>query len=65
MSSATGHGPTAPGGLPDVDFDTVGPAVGQLFPDVVLPDQKGQPVELHAARNGRRALFVVHRSADW
>lgn len=51
--------------LPDVDLDRVGPPVGARFSDVVLPDQSGTPIDLHEARRGRRALFVVHRSADW
>jgi peroxiredoxin len=49
----------------DIDFTTIGPAVGERFPDVVLPDQHGQRVDLHQARNGRRALVVFHRSAGW
>jgi peroxiredoxin len=51
--------------LPQIDFSTVGPALGERFPDVVLPDQHGTPVDLHAARDGRRALVLFHRSADW
>ncbi len=52
-------------GLPEVDFDDVGPAVGQRFPDVELIDQHGSLVDLHGHRAGRRALVVFHRSADW
>lgn len=48
-----------------IDFTTIGPAVGERFPDVILPDQHGQLVNLHQARNGRRALVVLHRSAGW
>ncbi|MBI2324145.1 MAG: hypothetical protein HYU87_04185 [Chloroflexi bacterium] len=51
--------------LPVLDFDRIGPRVGERFPDVVLPDQHGKPVDLHAARAGRRALVVFHRSASW
>lgn len=51
--------------LPEFDPDTVGPAVGTRFPDVVLPDQRGVAVDFHHHRNGRRALFVVYRSAAW
>jgi peroxiredoxin len=51
--------------LPVIDFDTIGPAVGSRFPNVVLPDQQGRIVDLHAARNQRRALIVFYRSADW
>lgn len=42
-----------------------GPALGERFPDLILPDQTGTPVDLHGSRAGRRALVVVHRSADW
>ena len=51
--------------IPELDFDTVGPSVGERFPDVTLPDQTGEPVDLHAHRAGRKALVVFHRSADW
>jgi peroxiredoxin len=55
----------AASGLPFVDFDRIGPAVGTPFPDVRLPDQHGREVDLHAARGGRPALVVVFRSAAW
>jgi hypothetical protein len=48
-----------------IDFTTIGPAVGERFPDVILPDQHGQHVSLHQVRNGRRALVILHRSAGW
>ena len=51
--------------FPSIDFTRVGPAVGGRFPDVVLPDQRGQMVDLHAARGDRRALVVFDRSAKW
>lgn len=51
--------------IPEVDFETVGPQVGERFPDVVLPDQRGRLVDLHRDRNRRKALVVFHRSADW
>jgi hypothetical protein len=50
---------------PVIDFDAVGPAPGSVFPDVVLPDQHGNLIDLHTARSGRRALVVFYRSADW
>jgi hypothetical protein len=52
-------------GLPALDFTRIGPTVGTRFPEVVLPDQDGQVVDLHAARAGRRALVVIYRSASW
>jgi peroxiredoxin len=51
--------------LPLIDFQTIGPAVGSRFPDVLLHDQHGGTVDLHASRGGRRALIVFFRSADW
>ncbi|MHB1005758.1 MAG: hypothetical protein ACYC3S_08965 [Chloroflexota bacterium] len=51
--------------LPTLDFSRIGPALGSRFPDVVLPNQHGQRVDLHAARAGRRALVLFHRSASW
>lgn len=48
-----------------LNFETIGPRVGDLFPDVRLPDQAGRTVDLHADRAGRRALVVFHRSAAW
>ena len=47
------------------DFDRMGPRVGDRFPDLVLPDQHGQPVDLHEAGAGRKALVVFYRSAGW
>jgi DsbC/DsbD-like thiol-disulfide interchange protein len=40
------------------------PWTGASFPDVVLPDQTGAVVDLHAARGGKRALVLFHRSAE-
>ena len=42
-----------------------GPAIGEPFPDFTLPDQHGSPVNFTAARGGKRAMLVVHRSAAW
>lgn len=51
--------------IPQIDADALGPTVGERFPDIVLPDQSGTLIDLHEDRAGRRALFIVHRSADW
>ena len=51
--------------LPEVDFDQVGPPVGQRFPELILPNQHGDLIDLHESRGNRRGLVVVHRSADW
>lgn len=48
-----------------IDFSTIGPTVGEHFPDVVLPDQYGNVTNVHQVRHGRRALVVFHRSAAW
>ncbi len=48
-----------------LDFSAIGPAVGERFPEIVLPDQHGRAVDLHAARGSRPALVVFHRSAKW
>jgi peroxiredoxin len=48
-----------------IDFSKIGPAVGDRFPDVILPDQHGKPVDFHTTRRNRRALIVFHRSAAW
>jgi len=51
--------------FPAIDFTTIGPAIGERFPDVVLPDQTGRMVDLHAVRGSRRALILFYRSARW
>lgn len=51
--------------LQSVDFDGVGPNVGDRFPDVYLQDQHGDVIDLHADRAGRKAIVDVFRSADW
>jgi len=48
-----------------IDFSHIGPAVGEHFPDLTLPNQHGNMVCLHQARGDRRALMVFHRSAGW
>ena len=51
--------------LPEIDFSGIGPPVGVRFPDVTLPDQSGELVDLHRMRGDRRALVVFFRSARW
>lgn len=50
---------------PYLDFSIIGPKLGERFPDVTLPDQHGQLVDLHAARGRGKALVVFNRSAKW
>jgi hypothetical protein len=56
---------TPPPSLPRLDFTAIGPSLGTRFPDVRLPDQQGQLMDLDAARAGRPALVVFFRSARW
>jgi peroxiredoxin len=56
---------SSPEPFPATDFSTIGPAVGERFPDVVLPDQHGNLTDLHAVRGARRALIIFYRSARW
>jgi peroxiredoxin len=51
--------------LPHLDFDQIGPRLGEHFPDLRLPDQHGNLVDLHAARGSGKALVIFHRSARW
>ncbi len=51
--------------LPSIDFEAIGPRLGEPFPDVSLPDQSGRTVDLHRVREGRRALVIFYRSASW
>jgi peroxiredoxin len=51
--------------MPELDFSQIGPNVGEQFPDVRLPDQRGEIVDIHAARAGGPALVVFYRSARW
>ena len=48
-----------------IDFTHIGPAVGERFPEVSLPDQHGKIIDLHQTRAGRRAVILFHRSASW
>ncbi len=50
---------------PHTDFDTVGPSIGARFPDIILPDQHGNVIDLHEHRGNRRAAVVFYRSASW
>jgi peroxiredoxin len=56
---------STPRRFPSTDFSTVGPPVGERFPNVVLPDQHGNLVDLHEVRGNRPALIVFYRSARW
>src|SRR5262245_471519 len=48
-----------------IDFTQIGPAVGERFSDVALPDQHGNIIDLHRTCSGRRAVVLFHRSAGW
>jgi hypothetical protein len=49
---------------PTTDFPT-GPDVGVHLPAIVLPDQRGRLVDVHASRGDHGAIVVFHRSAYW
>ncbi|CAN5505702.1 hypothetical protein BH23CHL2_BH23CHL2_24650 [soil metagenome] len=51
--------------VPQLDFSKIGPKLGERFPDITLPDQSGNPINLHEHRDGRKGLIVFHRSASW
>ena len=51
--------------MTDVDFQNLGPAVGEAFPGVQLADYDGSAFDLHEDRAGRPALVVFYRSARW
>ena len=46
------------------DFPT-GPEVGERLPEIILPNQHGELVNLEEARGERRALVLFHRSVRW
>lgn len=52
-------------GLPWINVAQLGPSEGDHFPEVRLPNQHGELVDLHHRRAGRRALVIFYRSADW
>ena len=47
------------------DYRDRGPRVGELFPDIRLPDQTGALVDLHQRRDGRPAVVAFNRSVVW
>lgn len=49
---------------PEAGFPT-GPDAGTRLPDVVLPDQSGRIVDVHADRGDDGAVVVFHRSTYW
>ena len=49
----------------DSDQFPTGPDIGERLPDITLPDQHGNPVNIEAARGERRALVMFHRSVRW
>ncbi len=42
-----------------------GPAIGERMPDVRCLDSHGKPFDLHQDRAGRKAIFMLQRSAVW
>jgi cytochrome oxidase Cu insertion factor (SCO1/SenC/PrrC family) len=50
---------------PETDDFPTGPAIGEVFPDFTLRNQRNEPVHLADARAGQKALVVFQRSARW
>ena len=42
-----------------------GPEVGSRLPEFTLPDARGEAVDFHQHRNGRKSVVVFYRSAVW
>nr|ACS68548.1 hypothetical protein GP2143_14031 [uncultured bacterium FLS18] len=42
-----------------------GPAVGAKLPDFKLPNQRGEIVDFHVSREGKKAVVVFYRSCVW
>ncbi len=42
-----------------------GPEIGEALPGFTLPDQHGNPVDIHEARDGGRAFVVFVRGTSW
>jgi peroxiredoxin len=51
--------------LTRAEYRDRGPRVGEAFPDIRLPDQTGDLVDLHQRRNGRPAVVAFNRSVVW
>jgi peroxiredoxin len=51
--------------MTEADYRDRGPKIGEMFPNVRLPDQRGEPLDLHQHRGHRRAVVVFNRSAVW
>ncbi|MEZ4502610.1 MAG: hypothetical protein R3C39_08295 [Dehalococcoidia bacterium] len=50
---------------PETDDFPTGPAIGEVFPDFTLRNQRNEAVNLNEARAGQKALVVFQRSARW
>jgi hypothetical protein len=48
----------------DEGFPT-GPSVGETLPSFRLPNQRGEMIDFHEDRAGRRAVVMFQRSAVW
>ena len=51
--------------FPESDEFPTGPDLGERLPQISLPDQDGQMVNVEEARGAGRALVVFHRSVRW
>ena len=51
--------------MPETDDFPSGPAIGEPMPDFTLVNQRGESTNFAAARSGKKALVVFHRSVRW
>jgi len=49
---------------PDADFPT-GPDIGAALPNIRLPNQHGEIIDVAQHRGRKGAIVVFHRSAYW
>ena len=49
----------------ETDYRERGPRIGEMFPNVHLPDQRGELVDLQQRRGRGHAVVVFNRSAVW
>ena len=48
-----------------IDFNTIGPRVGETAPEFELRDQSGTPRRLSSLAGPKGTMLVFYRSADW
>lgn len=51
--------------MTETDYQERGLKIGEMFPNVRLPDQRGELVDLNQRRGRRRGIVAFNRSAVW